>query len=148
MTVLADNRMARHRYFITDTFEAGVVLQGTEVKSAKAGKIQLRDAYVRVMGAEAFLLNCHIAPYSHGNIVNHEPTRTRKLLLKKMEIKRLIGKVEAAGMTLVPLRVFLKRGLVKIDVGLCKGKEGHDKRATIKERDSAREVARALRGRE
>lgn len=148
MTLLADNRIARHRYFIEDTFDAGVVLTGTEVKSAKAGRVQLRDSFVRIMRGEAWLLNCHIAPYEQGNIANHEPTRTRKLLLHKAEIKRLIGQGEQKGMTLVPLKLYLKRGFVKVEIGLCKGKELHDKRATIKKRESDREMARAIRGRE
>ncbi len=148
MTLLADNRIARHRYFVTDTFEAGISLKGTEVKSAKAGRIQLRDSFVRIMRGEAWLLNCHIAPYDQGNIMNHEPTRTRKLLMHKAEIKRLIGQGEQKGMTLVPLKMYLKRGLVKVEFGLCKGKELHDKRETMKKRDSQREIARALRGRE
>lgn len=146
--ILADNRIARHRYFILDSFEAGIVLQGTEVKSAKAGNVQLRDAYVRISGEEAWMVNCHISPYTHGNIENHEPTRARKLLLKRMEIKRLIGQSEQKGLTLVPLKLFLKRGLVKVEIGLCKGKELHDKRETIKRRESDREMRRAIRARE
>jgi SsrA-binding protein len=148
VTLLAENRVARQRYFILENFTAGVVLQGTEVKSAKEGKIQLRDAYVRVANGEAFLLNCHIAPYTHGNIVNHEPTRTRKLLLKRSEINKLIGRVEEKGLTLIPLKLFLTRGYVKVEVGLCKGKEEHDKRETIKKREMDREMRRAIRGRE
>jgi SsrA-binding protein len=147
MTLLSDNRMARHRYFIIESFTAGVALLGTEVKSIKAGQVQLRDAFVRVRGGEAFLFNCHVSPYTHGNVMNHEPTRTRKLLLKKAEIRRLIGRVEEKGLTLIPLRLFLKKGLIKVDVGLCKGKEERDKRDTIKKREADREMARALRGR-
>lgn len=147
MTLLADNRMARHRYFVLETFTAGLALVGTEVKSIKAGQVQLRDAFVRVRGGESFLLNCHVSPYTYGNVMNHEPTRTRKLLLKKAEIRRLIGRVEEKGLTLIPLKLFLKKGLIKVEVGLCRGKEERDKRDTIKKREADREMARALRGR-
>lgn len=148
MTVLADNRTARYRYFIIETVTAGMVLTGTEVKSIRAGHVQLRDAFVRVFNDEPVLLNCHIAPYTHGNIMNHDPLRTRKLLLRKVEIKRLVGKVEKKGLTLVPLKLFLKRGFIKVEIALAKGKEEHDKRDTIRQREADREVARALRGRE
>lgn len=147
MTMLADNRVARQRYFIIESFTAGLVLKGTEVKSAKAGRIQLRDAFVRVMRNEAWLLNCHISPWTHGNIVNHEPTRSRKLLLRRAELNRLRGRVEEKGLTLIPLKLFLKRGYVKVDVGICKGKDAADKRETIKRREADREMGRAMRGR-
>lgn len=145
--MLAENRIARQRYFILETFIAGIALRGTEVKSVRGGQCQMRDAYVRIVGGRPMLLNCHISPYTHGNIVNHEPTRTRPLLMKKSEIRRLIGKVEEKGLTLVPLKMFLKRGYIKVEVALAKGKEERDKRETIKKREADREMRRALRGR-
>lgn len=147
MALLSDNRIARHRYFVIETFVAGIALVGTEVKSIKGGQVQLRDSFVRIKDEEAILLNCHVSPYTHGNVMNHEPTRTRKLLMKKAEIRRLIGRVEEKGLTLVPLKLFLKRGFIKVEVGLCKGKEERDKRDTIRKREADREIARALRGR-
>lgn len=145
--MLAENRIARQRYFILETFVAGIALKGTEVKSVRNGQCQMRDAYVRIVGGRPLLLNCHISPYTHGNIVNHEPTRTRPLLMKKTEIRRLIGKVEEKGLTLVPLKMFLKRGYIKVEVALAKGKEERDKRDTIKKREADREMRRAIRGR-
>ncbi|RMH58355.1 MAG: SsrA-binding protein SmpB [Candidatus Hydrogenedentota bacterium] len=148
MTLLADNRIARHRYFILERITAGIALLGCEVKSIRAGRVQLRDAFVRISNGEAFLLNCHISPYPNATVVRPDPTRTRKLLLRKSEIRRLEGKVQQKGLTLIPLKLFLKRGLIKVEVGLCRGKEAPDKREVLKKRAAEREMARALSGRE
>src|SRR5437868_1867815 len=144
---VARNKRARHDYHILDTFEAGLVLTGTEVKALRQGKATLTDAYGHVRDGEAFLLNLHIGQYDHGNVFNHEPTRTRKLLLHKREIRRLIGSVEREGLTLIPLELYFKKGVAKVALALGKGKKLHDKRETEKERDANREMARALRTR-
>lgn len=143
--VITTNRKAYHNFSISDKYEAGIVLQGTEVKSIRDGRINLTDSYATVKGNELWLLNCHISPYSHGNLQNHEPTRTRKLLLHKKEISRLIGKVAERGFTLVPLRVYLKRGLVKVEIGLAKGKKLYDKRETEHRKTIERETRAAIR---
>ncbi len=140
--IIAQNRKARHDFQISEKFEAGIELKGTEVKSIRAGKVNLRDGFARVMKGEIFLMNMHISPYDHGNIHNHDPLRTRKLLMHKKEINRLIGKISQRGLTLVALSVYLKRGKVKVEVGLGKGKKQHDKRETIKKRDIEREEKR------
>lgn len=146
MPSLAENRQARHEYEILETYEAGVVLTGPEVKSAKAGQISLRGSYVTIKDEAAWLLNCHIAPYRPANLgAGYDPTRSRKLLLRREELSSLIGKSKAAGQTLVPLSLYTKRGLVKVQLALVRGKKLHDKRRTIKEREVRREVARALR---
>jgi SsrA-binding protein len=144
--MIADNRKARHDFFIEETVEAGIALQGTEVKSCRLGRVNLRDAYAQVMNGEAFLESVHISPYEQGNRYNHEPLRKRKLLLHKMEIMRLLGKVRQEGYTLVPLKLYFKRGKVKVEIGLAKGKKAYDKRADIADRDVKREIARAMRG--
>ena len=141
------NKKAYHDYFIEDTYEAGISLLGTEVKSLRQGKVNLRDSYAIIRDGEAFLLNCHISPYSHGNIQNHEPLRTRKLLLHKKEISRLSGKVAQKGYTLVPLRIYFKGGKAKVEIGLVKGKKQYEKRQTIKEREARREIERYLKER-
>ena len=138
--IITKNKKAYHDFFILETFEAGIVLKGTEVKSVKQGKINLKDSYAKVKNGEIFLFNAHISQYKHGNLFNHEPTRTRKLLLHKKEIDRITGKINEKGLTLIPLKVFLKRGLVKIELGLGKGKKTHDKREEIKRRDIEREL--------
>ncbi|MBI1745721.1 MAG: SsrA-binding protein SmpB [Acidobacteria bacterium] len=143
--VITVNKKAFHNYTISDKFEAGIVLQGTEVKSIRIGRINLKDSYATVKGEEIWLLNCHISPYTHGNRENHEPTRTRKLLLHKREISRLIGKVAERGFTLVPLRVYLKKGLVKVELGLAKGKKLYDKREAEQRKDIERETRAAIR---
>ena len=143
--LVARNKRARHDYSILDTWEAGLALTGTEVKSLRAGKANLADAYGIVHEGEVFLLNAHIAPYEQGNRFNHEPTRTRKLLLHRREIRRLIGAVERQGLTLVPLDLYFKRGKAKVTLALGKGKKLHDKRADAKRRDDEREMARARR---
>jgi SsrA-binding protein len=145
-TTVARNKRARHDYHILETWEAGVVLSGTEVKSLRQGKANLTDAYATVRDGEVFLLNLHISPYEQGNQFNHEPTRTRKLLLHRKEIRRLIGGVERQGLTLVPLELFFNpRGKAKITLALAKGKKQHDKRADEKRREDEREMARAAR---
>ena len=142
---VATNRKAYHDYFILEKLEAGIVLLGTEVKSAREGRINLKDSYAVVRQGEPFLLNCHISPYSHGNRQNHEPTRTRKLLLHGAELARLIGKVERSGYTLVPVNLHYAKGRIKADIGLAKGKKQHDKREVEKERDWLREKQRLMR---
>ena len=145
--VIARNKRARHDYHIIETWEAGLVLTGTEVKSLRDGKANLADAYAIVTGGEVFLLNLHIAPYEQGNQFNHEPTRTRKLLLNRKEIRKMIGSVERQGLTLVPLELYFRRGKAKVALALGKGKKLHDKRETTRERDAEREIARAVRSR-
>ena len=145
-TTVARNKRARHDYHILETWEAGVVLSGTEVKSLRQGKANLTDAYATVRDGEVFLLNLHISPYEQGNQFNHEPTRTRKLLLHRKEIRRLIGGVERQGLTLVPLELFFNaRGKAKVTIALAKGKKQHDKRADERRREDEREMARAAR---
>lgn len=142
MKILAQNKKAFHDYELIERFEAGIVLKGTEVKSCKAGKVNLRDAYVRIKDNEALLLNMNISHYEQGNVMNHEPTRTRKLLLHRKEINKLIGKTQEKGFTIVPLKIYLVRNLVKIEIALAKGKQSHDKRNSIKEKDLKREISR------
>lgn len=144
--VITDNRQARYLYEILETYEAGIQLTGTEVKSIRAGKVNLQDGYALIRDGEAWLINGHISPYtSSGQYFNHEPRRTRKLLLHREEIRKLIGKVEQQGLTLVPLKMYLKRGWVKISIGLARGKKLHDKREDIKRRDDQREMQRAMK---
>lgn len=144
--IVSDNRQARHLYEILETYEAGIELKGTEVKSIREGRSNLRDGYVIIRGGEAWLLNVHVSPHSTASqYFNHDPVRTRKLLLHKDEIRKLIGKVEQKGLTLVPLKMYLKKGLVKVSVGLGKGKKLHDKREDLKKRDDKREMERAMK---
>ncbi len=138
--ILADNRQAGHNYFLSDRLEAGVVLSGTEVKAARAGKIQIRDAYAEVSGNEAWLVNLHISEYSHGNRYNHEPTRKRKLLLHRREIDKLIGKTREKGYALLPTKLYLKDNLVKCEIALGKGKKEHDKRDVERKREQDAEA--------
>lgn len=142
---IARNRRARFDYHILETWEAGLVLGGTEVKSLRDGKVNMNDAYGVVRDGEVYLINLHISPYERGGWTNHEPTRTRKLLLHKREIRRLIGAVEREGLTLVPLELYFKRGIAKVTLALAKGKKLHDKRETERERDAQREIARIVR---
>ena len=144
---IARNRRARFDYHILETWEAGVVLTGTEVKALRAGKANISDAYAVVNNGEVFLLNLNIPLYEQGNRNNHEPTRTRKLLLHRREIRRMIGAVERQGLTLVALELYFKGGIAKVALALGKGKQLHDKRATERERDDAREIARLIRTR-
>lgn len=145
--LIASNRKAFHDYFVLDKLEAGVCLLGTEVKSIREGKINLKDSYGLVRNGEAFLLNCHISPYSHGNRENHDPTRTRKLLLHRSEIRKLVGKTQEKGLTLIPIRVYLKRGRIKIELGLARGKKLHDKRETERRKEADREARAAMKHR-
>jgi len=142
---IALNRKARHNYFITDTFEAGLVLTGTEIKSVRARKVNLADAYARVEKGEAWLMSAHIAPFEQGNRYNHEPRRDRKLLLHRTEIDQLMGRAAAKGLTVVPLRLYINdRGRAKVELGLAKGKQLHDRRRDIAERQSRRDMEREL----
>ncbi|MUH01723.1 SsrA-binding protein SmpB [Scytonema sp. UIC 10036] len=142
--VITDNRQARYLYEILETYEAGIQLAGTEVKSIRAGKVNLQDGYALLRDGEAWLINVHISPYTASSqYFNHEPRRTRKLLLRRDELRKLIGKVEQQGLTLIPLKMYLKRGWVKISIGLAKGKKIHDKREDIKKRQDQREMQRA-----
>ena len=144
---LARNKRALHDYHVVETWEAGLMLTGTEIKSLRTGQANMSDSYGVVRDGEVFLLNLHIPPYEQGNQFNHEPTRTRKLLLHKKEIKRMIGAVERQGLTLIPLELYFNRGKAKVALALGKGKKLHDKRADEKKRDDQREMARALRAR-
>jgi SsrA-binding protein len=146
-TAVATNRKAHHDYFIEDTVEAGVVLQGTEVKSLRSGLANLTDSYAVIKNEEMFLLNANISPYPQGNIANHEPLRTRKLLLHKEEIRKLAWKMTQKGFTLVPLKIYFTRGRAKVLIGLAKGKKSFDKRDTIKAKESKREVERVVKER-
>lgn len=145
--LIVRNKRARLDYEILDTWEAGLVLTGTEVKALRDGRANLTDAFGIVNEGEVFLLNLHIGAYGHGNVFNHEPTRTRKLLLHKREIRRMIGAVERQGLTLVPLDLYFKHGRVKTRIALARGKQQHDKREDLKKKDAEREIARALRSR-
>ena len=140
------NRKARHEYHILETLEAGLVLTGTEVKSLRQGKANLNDAFARVVDGEVYLYNMHISPYDHGNRFNHEPTRVRKLMLHKDEIRRLVGKTREQGLTLIPLRVYFSdRGWAKVELALARGKKKWDKREDIARREAQREAARAVK---
>lgn len=141
------NRRARHEYAIEETLEAGLVLTGTEIKSIRAGKVNLSDAYARIERGEAWLIGAHIAPYEQGNRYNHEPLRTRKLLLHRDQIAELAGRVNTRGLTLVPLRLYIRDGHAKLELGLARGKKAHDKRRAIAERDQRRELERELKER-
>jgi len=145
---LATNRKAYHDYHILETFEAGIALLGTEVKSIRDGKANLKEALVRVKDEEAYLVGCHIHPYTHGNIANHDPLRTRKLLLHKREIRRLMGQVQEKGLTLIPTRLYVKNGRIKLELAMARGKRLHDKREALKAREAGREVERALKDRD
>ncbi|MCG6136606.1 MULTISPECIES: SsrA-binding protein SmpB [Nostocaceae] len=144
--VISDNRQARYLYEILETYEAGVELTGTEVKSIRAGRVNLQDGYALIRDGEAWLINVHISPYNaSGQYFNHEPRRTRKLLLHRQEIRKLIGTVEQQGLTLVPLKMYLKRGWVKVSIALGKGKKLHDKRESLKRRQDQRDIQRAMK---
>ncbi|HXY61376.1 MAG TPA: SsrA-binding protein SmpB [Nitrospirota bacterium] len=146
-TAVTSNRKAYHDYFIEETFEAGLSLLGTEVKSLRLGLANLTDSYAIVKNNEVFLFNANISPYPHGNIMNHEPLRTRKLLMHGEEIRKLIGKMTLKGYTLIPLKIYFSRGKAKVLLGLAKGKKAFDKRETIKEKESKREVERFVKER-
>jgi len=145
--VVATNRKAFHDYHIEERLEAGIVLKGTEVKSLREGQVNLRDSYASVDRGELVLHHCHISPYSHGNIMNHDPVRPRKLLLHRKEINKLLGKSQQKGLTLVPLRIYFSpRGMAKVELALAKGKKQYDRREAIKAREVGREVERAIKG--
>lgn len=146
--IVTENRKARHDYFIDEIYEAGIALVGTEVKSLRAGKVSLRDSYAEVLNGEVFLRNMHISPYEKGNRFNHNPKRIRKLLLHRQEIKRLLGRTQQKGYTLIPLRVYFKGGKAKVELALARGKKLYDKREEIARRDAQRETAREWRGRD
>jgi SsrA-binding protein len=141
------NRQARHNYFIDETYEAGLVLLGSEVKSLRDGKANLVDSYAQIRRGEAFLINAHISPYAGANQFNHEPTRTRKLLLHTREIERLTGKTKERGLTLIPLKLYFKDGRAKVELGLARGKKLYDKRDTLRRKVAEREVERSLKSR-
>lgn len=145
--VVAQNKKARHDYFIEETLEAGIVLTGTEIKSIRRGRVNLKDSYARIRDGEAFVLNMHISEYEQGNRYNHDPLRERKLLLHRTEINRLIGQTKIQGLTLVPLRLYLKGSFCKMEIGIAKGKKNYDKRESLKQKDAKREMERALRER-
>jgi SsrA-binding protein len=139
---VASNRKARHDYFILETMEAGIALKGTEVKSLRQGKANLQDSFASVEKGELWLFDMHISPYEQGNIFNHEPKRTRKLLMHKREIRRIVNRVQEKGLTLVPLRVYFKQGRVKVELAVVRGKKLYDKREAIAKRDAERELRR------
>lgn len=143
--ILADNRRARYQYSVEDTLECGIALQGTEVKSMRHGKFSFSDSYARIINNELILVGFHISPYAFGNLFNHEPDRNRTLLVHRQEIKRLKRKVDEKGFTLIPLKFYLKKGKVKMLLGICKGKQVQDKRQVIKKRDQQREAAREFK---
>lgn len=142
--VVATNRKARHDYFLLETLEAGIALQGSEIKSIRAGQISLKEAYVRIDGEQAWLVNAHVAPYDPASRENHDPLRDKKLLLHKKEIKKLWDEVRQKGTTIIPLRVYLSRGRAKIEIAVAKGKRKYDKRQDLKKKDAQREIDRAL----
>ncbi|TYR80060.1 SsrA-binding protein SmpB [Priestia megaterium] len=146
--LVAQNKKARHDYFIEETYETGIVLQGTEIKSIRNGRVNLKDSFARVQNGEVFLHNMHISPYEQGNRYNHEPLRTRKLLLHKNEINKLIGYTKETGYSLVPLKVYLKNGFAKVLLGLGKGKKKYDKREDLKRKEAKRDIERAFRDRQ
>ena len=144
-SVIAQNKKAYHDYFVDETYEAGLSLSGTEVKSIRAGRVNLKDSYVSCKTGEAILIGMHISPYDFGNIFNHEPMRSRRLLLHRREINKLIGLTQQEGYTLIPLKLYLKGQYVKLQLGLCRGKKNYDKRDAIAERDAKRNMDRALK---
>ncbi len=146
--LIAQNRKARHDYFIEETYEAGIVLRGTEIKSIRAGRVNLKDSFARVENGEMYLYNMHISPYEQGNRYNHDPVRTRKLLLHKKEINKLIGDTKEQGYSLIPLKLYIKNGYAKVLLGLGKGKKKYDKREDLKRREAKREIERAFKAKQ
>ena len=142
------NKKATHNYFIEDRIEAGLVLMGSEVKSLRAGEAHLTDAYAAPKGNELYLVNAHIAEYKYAHSSGHEARRSRKILIRRAELDRIIGKVREKGLTLIPLSIYFTRGKAKVEIGVAKGKQQHDKRADLKSKEAKREIARAVRGRE
>jgi SsrA-binding protein len=145
--IVATNKKAFHDFFILEKFEAGIALVGTEVKAIREGRLNLKDSYALIRSGEAFLINCHISPYSHGNRENHDPTRSRKLLLHLKEIRKLIGKTQEKGLTVVPLRVYMKRGKIKVELGVARGKKLYDKRETERRKEADQEARAAIKHR-
>jgi len=143
--IIATNKKAFHDYFVLEKLEAGICLVGTEVKSSREGRVNLKDSYAIVKGGETYLMNCHISPYSHGNRENHDPIRARKLLLHQKEIRKLIGKTQEKGLTLVPLRMYLKRGRIKVELAVARGKKLYDKRESERRKEMEREARAATR---
>ncbi|MGG0720020.1 SsrA-binding protein SmpB [Robertmurraya massiliosenegalensis] len=146
--VIAQNKKAYHDYFIEETFEAGIVLQGTEIKAIRGGRVNLKDSYAQIMNGEMFLVGMHISPYEQGNRYNHDPLRTRKLLLHKKEISKLIGETKQDGYSIVPVKLYLKNGYAKVLIGLAKGKKKFDKREDLKKKEAKRDIERAFRERQ
>lgn len=146
--VIAQNKKAYHEFFIEETFEAGIVLQGTEIKAIRAGRVNLKDSYAQIKNGEIFLFGMHISPYEQGNRYNHDPLRTRKLLLHKKEISKLIGETKEAGYSIVPVKLYLKNGFAKVLIGLAKGKKKYDKREDLKKKEAKRDIERAFRDRQ
>ncbi|MFV0392791.1 MAG: SsrA-binding protein SmpB [Coprobacillaceae bacterium] len=146
MKIIANNKKAYHDYFIEETFEAGIALKGTEIKSVRNGNVNLKDSFVRIKGNEAFLENMHISPYEQGNRFNHDPLRNRKLLLHKKEILKITNKLKAGGLTIVPTKLYFNKGSkVKVEVGIAKGKKLYDKRQDLKAKDAKRDMEKALK---
>lgn len=146
--VVTQNKKARHDYHIEDRYEAGIVLSGTEIKSIRAGRVNLKDSFARIQNGEVYLMNMHISPYEQGNRYNHDPTRSRKLLLHRREIDKLVGLTKEKGYALIPLRIYLKNGFAKVELAVAKGKKLHDKRQALKEKDAQRQIERAFRERQ
>ena len=145
MKIVAQNKKAYHDYFILDTYEAGIELQGTEIKSIRKGSVNLKDSFIRIKNDEAFIENMHIAPYEQGNRFNHEPLRTRKLLLHRKQIKKLQKEVKENGLTIVPTKLYFNTSKLKVEIALARGKKLYDKRQDLKEKDSKRDIERALK---
>ncbi|MCP8617667.1 SsrA-binding protein SmpB [Salirhabdus salicampi] len=145
---IAQNRKAYHDFFIEETYEAGIVLQGTEIKSIRAGRVNLKDAYARIHRGEVYVYNMHISPYEQGNRFNHDPVRTRKLLLHRKEINKLIGETQQQGYSLVPVKMYIKNGVAKLLIGLAKGKKKYDKREDLKRKQAKRDIERAMKDRD
>ncbi len=146
--MIAQNKKAYHDYFIEDTYEAGIVLQGTEIKSIRAGRVNLRDAFARIEKGEVFMYNVHISPYEQGNRYNHDPLRPRKLLLHRREIDKLMGETKEAGYSLIPTKIYIKDGYAKVEIALAKGKKKYDKREAMKNKEAKREIERAFKERQ
>ena len=147
MKIITTNKKASHEYFLLDKYECGIVLKGTEIKSVRANKVNIVDSYARIKDGEIYLVNMHISKYDHGNLFNHEETRSRKLLLHKKEIIRITNKVNKEALTLIPTKVYLEQGLCKVEIALAKGKKHYDKRQSLKEKDAMRRMERTLKER-
>ena len=143
--IIANNKKAYHEYFVDEVFEAGLALQGTEVKSIRMGQVSIKESYCRIRNGEVFVDNMNISPYEHGNRENHDPLRSRKLLLNRYEIDKLIKKVDEKGLTLVPTKIYFKDSRAKLEIGVCRGKKLYDKRETLKRKQADREASRAMR---